>query len=183
MVCYRYGLTKFFPKSYCLFLEFDGTSISAWGLCLPDCPYIVPEVVCLSPPAVPKFGSRDGDGVILEENYISSWFTLDFLNNTDGSLNHSHFSVSRNERDLLYQPLTPYDSSVLKEYNLNFIATSKDDPFNDVYQIMPNDSTVEYKCPVGWVFANTNNISHFAYCRNWTWIVDFNTSVPCIREK
>ena len=152
-------------------------------MCLPDCPYIVPEVVCLSPPAVPKFGSRDGDGVILEENYISSWFTLDFINNTDGSLNHSHFSVSRNERDLLYQPLTPYDSSVLKEYNLNFIATSKDDPFNDVYQIMPNDSTVEYKCPVGWVFANTNNISHFAYCRNWTWIVDFNTSVPCIREK
>ena len=162
--------------------EFDGTLIKAWGLCLPDCPYIVPEVVCLDPPVVPQFGSRNSTGDILEQNYISSWFTLHFIDNSDGSFNHSHMRVTRAERDLLYQPLTPYDANVLKENNLEFIAENKDSHFNDVYQIMPNNSVVEYRCPVGWVFANTNNISHFAYCRNWTWTIDFNTSVPCIRK-
>ena len=160
----------------------QGTQITSWGLCLPDCPYIVPEVVCLDPPAVPKFGSRNSTGAPVEENYSSTWFNLNFIDNSDGSFNLTHYSITRAQRDILYQPLTPYDASQLVETSLSFIATSKDDHFNDVYQIMPNDTSVEYECPLGWVFQDSHNISHFAYCRNWTWIIDFDTSKPCVRK-
>ena len=164
------------------FLEMNGNVIVSWGLCLPDCPYIVPEVVCLAPPAVPQFGSRLEDGEIIEENYMSSWFNLNFINDTDGNLNLTHYRITRAERDKLYQPWIPYVASELKELDLSFIAESKEDHFNDVYQIMPNNSIVKYECPLGWVFQDSNNISHYAYCRNWTWVIDFDTSKPCIRK-
>ena len=90
------------------------------------------------------------------------------INNTDGNVNMTHYRITRAERDKLYQPWIPYVASDLKELDLSFIAESKDDHFNDVYQIMPNDSVVEYECPLGWVFQDSNNISNFAYCRNWT---------------
>ena len=160
----------------------NGNAIVSWGLCLPDCPYIVPEVVCLAPPAVPKFGSRESDGEIIQENYASTWFNLTFINNTDGAINLTHYSITRDERDKLYQPWIPYVATELKELALSFIAETKDDYFNDVYQIMPNASMVEYECPLGWVFQDSNNISHFAYCTNWTWIVDFDTTKPCVRK-
>ena len=98
-------------------LEMDGTSIVSWGLCLPDCPYVEPEVSCLVPPPVPKFGLRDESGEPLFENYESSWFRLDFLNNTDGdgSLNHTHYKISRNQRDRLFQPWMEYQSNNLTE--------------------------------------------------------------------
>ena len=160
----------------------SGNTIVSWGLCLPNCPYIVPEVVCINPPAVPTFGSRNSTGYILEENYISTWFQLDFFNETDSSPNLTHYRISRQERAKLFQPWMPYTPSVLVDTDLEFLATSHEDHFNDVYQIMPNDSVVEYKCPLGWVFQDSNNISHFAYCRNWTWIIDFDTTKPCIRK-
>ena len=162
--------------------ETNGNAIVSWGLCLPDCPYIVPEVVCLAPPVVPQFGSRLEDGEIIEQNYMSSWFNLNFINNTDGNVNMTHYRITRAERDKLYQPWIPYVASDLTELDLSFIAESKDDHFNEVYQIMPNDSVVEYECPLGWVFQDSNNISNFAYCRNWTWTVDFDPEKPCIRR-
>ena len=162
--------------------EINGNQIIGWGLCLPDCPFIVPDVVCLAPPEVPQFGSRNASFHPIEENYWSSWFNLNFINNTDGSLNDTHYRISRAERDFLFQPWIPYDVNNLQEYNLEFLAMDKTDHFNDVYQIMPNDSIAEYRCPLGWVFEHSNNISHFAYCRNWTWEIDFNTSKPCIRK-
>ena len=100
----------------------------------------------------------------------------------EGNVNLTHYRITRAERDKLYQPWIPYVASDLKELDLSFIAESKDDHFNDVYQIMPNDSVVEYECPLGWVFQDSNNISNFAYCRNWTWTVDFDTEKPCIRR-
>ena len=75
-----------------------------------------------------------------------------------------------------------YDASEEIETDLEFIAHSIDDHFNDVYEIMKNNSRVVYTCPKGWVFMDSNNISQVAYCRNWTWEVDFNTSKPCIRK-
>ena len=50
-----------------MIIGINGNVIESWGLCLPSCPFIVPEVVCLEPPAVPKFGSRNSTGYILEE--------------------------------------------------------------------------------------------------------------------
>ena len=75
-----------------------------------------------------------------------------------------------------------YKKAEEKDENLEFIAMSKDDHFNDVYQIMMNNTMANYTCPFGWVFQDSNNITHSAYCRNWTWVVDFNTTKPCIRE-
>ena len=123
----------------------NGDTIVSWGLCLPNCPYIVPEVVCINPPQLPMFGSRNSTGDILQENYNSTWFKLEFFNETDGSPNLTHYKVSRQQRDKLYQPWMAYDASVLTETNLEFLAISHLDHFNDVYQIMPNDSVVEYR--------------------------------------
>ena len=64
-------------------LEMSGATIVSWGLCLPNCPYIVPEVVCINPPKVPKFGMRNSTGHVIQENYNSSWFKLEFINETD----------------------------------------------------------------------------------------------------
>ena len=161
----------------------SGSTIVSWGLCLPNCPYIVPEVVCINPPKVPKFGSRNSTGYIVEENYYSTWFKLEFFNETDSTPNLTHYRVSREQRSKLFQPWMPYTPSVLTDTNLEFLATSHEDHFNDVYQIMPNDSTVAYMCPLGWVFEASNNVTHYAYCRNWTWIIDFDTSKPCIRKE
>ena len=61
----------------------SGATIVSWGLCLPNCPYIVPEVVCINPPKVPKFGMRNSTGHVIQENYNSSWFKLEFINETD----------------------------------------------------------------------------------------------------
>ena len=75
-----------------------------------------------------------------------------------------------------------YEISEEIEMDLEFIAQSKDEHFNDVYEIMKNDSKAVYTCPQGWVFQDSHNISQVAYCRNWTWEVDFNTSKSCIRR-
>ena len=129
----------------------SGATIVSWGLCLPNCPYIVPEVVCINPPKVPKFGMRNSTGHVIQENYNSSWFKLEFINETDNrwkkifqyfswkkyfSPNLTHYLVSRQERDKLYQPWIPYDSSVLQENDLMFVATSHEDHFNDGKEII-----------------------------------------------
>ena len=155
---------------------------SSWGLCLPDCPYIEPVVSCLAPPPVPKFGLRDDSGEILFENYNSTWFALEFINNTDDSLNHTHYKISRGQRDRLYQPWMEYQADNLTETGLEFIAMSQFDHFNDVYQIRVNGTIEEYECPLGWHFQDTKNISHFVQCLNWTWVPDFNISRPCVRK-
>ena len=161
----------------------DPTSaIASWGLCLPDCPYIEPEVSCLAPPPVPRFGIRNDSGTPILENYKSSWFVLEFIDNQDGSPNQTHYKISRATRDRLFQPWMEYQSDNLTETNLEFIATSQFDHFNDVYQIRTNASIEEYECPVGWHFENTKNVSHFVQCLNWTWVPDFNISVPCVRK-
>lgn len=137
---------------------------------------------CLAPPPVPQFGLRDDNGTALRQNYRSDWFQLDFVNNSDGSVNHTHYRVSRTERALLYQPGVPYQPTELKEFNLVFIARNRSERFNAVYEIKLNASTAVYTCPRGWVFNNSNNISHTATCLHWNWVVDFNTSMPCVRE-
>ena len=165
--------------------SFDETSeeILAWGLCLQDCPFLEPEVSCLTPPPVPQFGLRnDSGGPPLFQNYFSDWFNLHFTNNTDGSMNHTHYRVARGQRARLWQPWMKYDSTQENETGLEFIAMTKEDHFNDVYQIMPNDSIAVYTCPNGWVFNNSNNISHTARCLNWTWTADFDTAMPCVRK-
>ena len=123
---------------------------------------------CLSPPPVPEFGSRNDSGKIIFQNYFADWFTLEFQNNTDNSINHTHYRVTREQRARLWQPWMKYDATEENETSLEFIATTRKDHFNDVYQIMPNDSVAIYTCPNGWVFNNSNNISHTARCLNWT---------------
>jgi len=75
-----------------------------------------------------------------------------------------------------------YNASENIENNLEFIASSKDDYFNDVYQIMPNGSVASYTCPEGWVFEDSFNITQYSYCENGTWREDFNTSKKCTRK-
>ena len=156
--------------------------IGGWGLCLEDCEYEEAIVSCLEPPPVPQFGIRNDSGFVLLENYASNWFSLEFINPVDGIYNHTHYKVSREQRLKLYQPWIPYDSSSLEDTNMEFIAESREDHFNDVYQIEKNESQAIYTCPVGWVFANSNNITHTATCINWFWVADFNTSAPCTRK-
>ena len=158
------------------------SAILAWGLCLPDCDYEVPVVSCLAPPPVPKFGARNSSGSIVQQNYMSDWFQLSFVNNSDGSFNFSMFSVTRASRRRLFQPLTPYNASMVNETNLKIFVRTKDDFFNDVYEIRTNGSRAIYTCPLGWVFENSHNISQYAYCYNWTWTADFNTSKACVRK-
>ena len=109
-------------------------------------------------------------------------FTLHFTNNSDGTVNHTHYRVTRAQRARLWQPWMKYGAAEENETSLEFIAISKEDHFNDVYSIMPNDSTAVYTCPIGWVFNNSNNISHTARCLNWTWTADFDTAMPCVRK-
>ena len=156
--------------------------INGWGLCLKDCPYEEAKVSCLDPPPVPRFGQRDVNGSVFLENYASDWFTIDFVNNSDGSLNQTHYRIRRSERAKLYQPWMDWDASAPNDTNLEFFAESKDDHFNDVYQIMPNGSFATYSCPLGWVFNNSNNITHRARCLDWSWKPDFETSMPCVRK-
>ena len=158
------------------------TLIGGLGLCLEDCEYEEPIVSCLEPPPVPQFGIRNDSGFVLLENYASNWFSLEFINPVDGIYNHTHYKVSREQRLKLYQPWIPYDSSSLEDTNMEFIAESREDHFNDVYQIEKNESQAIYTCPVGWVFENSNNITHTASCINWFWVADFNTSAPCTRK-
>ena len=160
--------------------ELNGTDILSWGLCLPDCPHVVPEVSCLAPPPVPQFGMRNDTGHVIWENYHSNWFNLSFTDNDNGEPNHTDFKIYRKERQKLFQPWMKYDANDEIETDLEFIAHAKDDHFNDVYQIVKNDTKAVYTCPVGWVFQDSHDISQVAYCRNWTWEVDFNTSKPCI---
>ena len=61
-----------------------------------------------------------------------------------------------------------YDAAKENETSLEFIATTREDHFNYVYHIMPNESVAIYTCPNGWVFNNSNNISHTARYLNWT---------------
>ena len=158
----------------------SGDTILSWGLCLLDCVYETPEPSCLEPPSVPKFGYRNSSGHILKQNYVASWFNLMFMNDSDGTPNHDQFKVSRNLRSKLYQPWIPYDENVKSESNLEFIAESQDAHFNDVYEIIPERGTVNYSCPLGWVFEDTKNISQHAVCSNWTWDIQFNVSKACV---
>ena len=156
--------------------------ISGWGLCLKDCPYEEPVVSCLQPPPVPKFGLRNETGTPFLENYAADWFTIDFVNNSDNTLNHTHYRIRRSERAKLYQPWMDWDASAPNDTNLEFFAQSKDDHFNDVYQIMLNGSFANYSCPLGWVFNSSNNITHRARCLDWSWVPNFDPSMPCVRK-
>ena len=79
-------------------------------------------------------------------------------------------------------PWMTYDSAQLVESSLEFYASSNDDHFNDVYEIMTNNTSVVYSCPLGWVFDNSNNITHTAYCQDWAWFADFDPNMPCVRK-
>ena len=156
--------------------------IQGWGLCLPDCDYIVPDVSCLDPPPVPRFGLQSDSGEVIFENYISDWFTLQFTNNSDGTTNQTNYRITRDQRAKLYQPWMVFDENELKEYNIELFAQSNEDHFNGVYEIMKNGSSVVYECPKGWVFNSSNSITHMARCLNWTWVVDFDPAMPCVRK-
>ena len=85
-------------------------------------------------------------------------------------------------RAKLWQPWMVYNSGENIEYNLGFTATSREDHFNDVYQIQENGTKVTYTCPPGWVFENSFNITQTAYCENGTWRADFDPMSRCIRK-
>ena len=110
----------------------DGATgaITGWGLCLPDCEYIQPEVSCLAPPPVPRFGLRDNLGQIVYNNYLSSWFQLSFIDNSDSTPNHTVYRVRRGQRNKRFMPWMLYNSAQLVESSLEFYASSNDDPFN-----------------------------------------------------
>ena len=137
---------------------------------------------CLAPPPVPKFGSRDDTGEILYENYESSWFNIEFINNTDGLPDNDNYKITRDVRSRLFQPLMEYQASNLTEGNLEFIAKTQFDHFNAVYEIVRNGSNETYTCPEGWHFQDSKNTTHFTYCSDWAWVADFNISKPCIRK-
>jgi hypothetical protein len=158
------------------------SAILSWGLCLPDCNFEVAQVACLAPPPVPQFGARSSTGQIEQQNYLSDWFQLAFVNNTDGSLNHSAFLVTRARRKRLFQPLTLYHPADVDETNLSLVVRSRDDFFNDVYEIRPNGTNATYTCPLGWVFADSHNISQHAYCHNWAWRAEFDVTKACVRK-
>ena len=179
-VRFRLYIIKFLINNL---LGINGTEIKSWGLCLPDCVYVVPEVSCLAPPPVPQFGRRNESGYVLWENYHSSWFNLTFIDDDNGDPNHADFNIFRKERKKLFQPWMKYDVNDVNEKDIEFIAHDNNDHFNDVYEIVKNDSKAIYTCPLGWVFQDSHNISQVAYCRNWTWEVDFNTTKPCIRKQ
>jgi hypothetical protein len=157
-------------------------AILDWGLCLDDCDHQVPVVSCLAPPPVPNFGFRNSTGYIIKQNYMSDWFQLDFLNNSDGSLNFTAYMVRRNSRMRLFQPMMPYDVNNITERNIQIFVHSNADFFNDVYEIKLNGSNATYTCPLGWVFEDSHNISQYAYCKNWTWTADFDTTKSCVRK-
>ena len=94
---------------------------------------------------MPEFGSRDDSGKIIFQNYFADWFTLEFQNNTDGSLNHTHYRVTREQRARLWQPWMKYDATEENETSLEFIATTREDHFNDVYQIK-NKNELDLDC-------------------------------------
>ena len=75
-----------------------------------------------------------------------------------------------------------YDPLENVERDLGFIATSREDPFNDVYQIKENGTNATYTCPVGWVFESSFNITQTAYCENGTWRADFDPTSRCVRK-
>ena len=154
--------------------KLEGDIIKDWGLCLDDCIFDPPQPSCLQPPPVPPFGFTDEDGVVVQENYNSSWFNILF--NEDKKM----FMISRDVRKKLYQPLMVYNSKVVNEYNLSFLAWNQSDHFHDVYEIVPENGTASYTCPLGWVFEGSKNITQTAVCQDWAWNVQFNTSVGCV---
>ena len=136
------------------------------------------------------------------ENYISTWFTLSFLNASDGSPNKTHHLVSRAGRARLFQPWMEWQAANTTESGLQFAAKDQFSHFNDVsneklllpyinctvlfniqiYEIQPNGSIENYTCPVGWHYQDTKNISHSVVCLDWEWVPLFNISLPCVRE-
>ena len=137
---------------------------------------MVPEVSCLEPPPVPEFGKRDESGNLIYQHYSSNWFNLSFMDGDQG------YKITRKERKKLYQPWMEFKPEEVTEKDLEFISENKNDHFNEVYEIVKNGSTANYTCPRGWVFQDSNNVSHIAVCRNWTWRVEFNSSKPCVRK-
>ena len=168
-------------KPWCA-TSMDNTTILGWGLCLPDCKYDLPIISCLAPPPVPKFGFRNSSKHVLNDMYDSTWFNINWIDEADGSPNHSHFQVTRSQRSFLYQPWMIYDPSILVETNIGFIAETQFDHFNDVYEIKVNGTIETYSCREGWHFKDSKNISHSVQCLNWTWVPDFDISKPCVRK-
>ncbi len=40
----------------------------------------------------------------------------------------------------------------------------------------------QFDCPLGYVFANTNNVSVYAICYNYTYTYTFDPSAFCVRK-
>ena len=73
-----------------------------------------------------------------------------------------------------------YQPDQLLETDLEFLAENRSSFFHDVYEIVEEGGTAVYTCPEGWVFEGSKNITHIAYCSNWTWTADFDITKPCI---
>ena len=163
--------------------------INSWGLCLLDCVHEPPNPSCLSPPPVPEFGFRadkqTGDLLlsptsnILYQNYQSDWFNLSFVNMSNGFMNHTHYLVTRAQRNKLFMPWMVYEPDKTIEKDLQIIVRNRTDFFNDVYEIVPHGGNATYTCPPGYVFEDSKNISQIAYCNNGTWRADFNETKTC----
>ena len=41
---------------------------------------------------------------------------------------------------------------------------------------------VAFSCPLGYVFKDTNNITHYAVCHDWQFIYLYDPEVKCVRK-
>ena len=118
---------------------------------------------------------------LIYENYRSNWFELSFVNSTNGTesiMNHTHYLVTRAQRNKLFMPWMVYDETAI-EKDLKIVVQNRTDFFNDVYEIVTHGGNATYTCPPGYVFEDSKNISQIAYCNNGTWRVDFNVTKAC----
>ena len=147
----------------------SGGNIVSWGLCIEDCPSEPPTPSCLQPPAVPAFAAWN----TTQLNYRASWFQLESVNNT--------FYQISNVKTRLHRPEWIYDLNNLTD-DIIILMESNTEDFQELYTILENGTTVNYTCPLGWIFEGTHNITNFATCHNWTWHNSFNETLACVRK-
>ena len=41
---------------------------------------------------------------------------------------------------------------------------------------------VSFTCPEGYVFEDSNNITHYAFCYNTTFVLEYDPSKRCVRK-
>ena len=132
------------------------------------------------------------------ENYISTWFTLSFLNASDGSPNKTHQLVSRAQRARLFQPWMEWQAANTTETGLQFAAKDQFSHFNDVSNenlLLPyitalfcsisrymrsNQTGVLRTTPVPWVGTTTTLKTSATAWSAWTGSGCRSSTSPCL---